>query len=815
MLNLKQIPEVLKNRYDLLQTAKLYIVSVRAVLCFILCTASIGSTLAQSSVFESINQDFSLHRNKALQEKLFLHIDRPAYACGETIWFKVYNLDGTLHKPLGISKVAYVEVLDVSQSPVLQAKVALKEGTGSGSFVLPVTLSSGNYTVRAYTNWMKNFSPELFFEQPITIINTFQKLTASPAPEAPAYAVQFFPEGGNMVAGVANKVAFKAVDQDTGKGIDFTGELFDQQGIKIATFKPHKFGLGNLIFTPAKGAKYTARLKLPNNQIIEKSLPDVYERGYTLHLEDTGTDRLKLIVNQVGQQEEQVYLLGHTRQMVAIAEAATVNNGSASFLVDKRALAEGITHFTVFNSQKKPVCERLYFKLPAQEFQLDVEADKQVYNTREKVMLNLTTKDSAAPANLSLAVYKMDSLQGAAANTIQSYLWLTSDLKGTIENAGYYFSEGRSDFEAMDNLMLTHGWSRFKWEEILNKETAKYKFLPEYNGHLITGKVTDKTTGAPASGIVTFLASPGKHIRFYNSESNAEGLVRYEVKDFYGDRDVVVQSEFSKDSTYHFEVFNPFSDKYTSRKLPDFYLSETLKQDITSRHVQAQVQHAYFSSYNNRFRSAGVDSTAIYGQASEKYLLDDYKRFKVMEEVMREYVPGVQVRKRNGSFHFMVFDRPYKSIFQENPMVLLDGIPVFDIDKIMAFDPLKVKELGVVTSRFFNGPMVYKGVVSYTTYSGDLAGFELHPNTLMQAYEGLQQQREFYAPSYETEEQKQSRLADFRNLLYWSPEIKTTATGRDKLEFYTSDLLGKYLIVIQGISANGVACYKSLTLDVK
>ncbi|GAB3197475.1 hypothetical protein ABID22_003412 [Pontibacter aydingkolensis] len=795
--------------------AKAYL---QAILCFILCIGSAGQATAQTDAFKSIEQNFDLHRKNTLQEKMFLHLDRPVYACGETMWFKLYNVDATLHQLLDISKIAYIEVLDVAQKPVLQTKFALKGGTGNGSFAIPATLNSGNYTVRAYTNLMKNYGPELFFEQPVTIVNTFKSLDQEAAPKPTTYAIQFFPEGGNMVAGVTNTVAFKTVDQTTGKGVDFSGELHDQHGNKVAAFKPYKFGAGHFTFVPAQGEKYTATLKLADNRSVVQPLPKVYDQGYALHLEHTGNGQIKITVNQPGKQAEQLYLLGHTRRMIAVSEAATLNQGAAVFLVDEKVLADGITHFTVFNAQKQPICERLYFKRPSQPLQFEIKADKQQYGTREKINLEIVGKTKTgdvAPAFLSMAVYQLDSLQTGLTNNIESYLRLTSDLKGEIENPDYYFTGvGAADTQAMDNLMLTHGWSRFKWEDILDKEPVAYQYVPEYNGHLINGKVTHVSNGAPAPGITTYLSSPGKHIRLQNGVSDANGLVRFELKDFFGQKDIIVQSNFAKDSTYHFEIFNPFSDKYSTNTLPAFGLSEKLHQDVTLRHVQTQVQHAYFGNYHNRFRPAGIDSTAFYGLPSDQYLLDDYKRFKVMEEVMREYVPGVHVRKRRGKFHFMVLDRPNKSIFQDNPMVLLDGVPVFDIDKIMAFDPLKVNKLDVTTSRFFNGPLVFDGLVSYTTYQGDLAGFELDPRSLLQSYEGLQREREFYAPTYETEEQKRSRLADFRNLLYWAPNVNTTAKGKAGLQFYTSDIAGKYIIILQGISKKGIPIYSTHTFEV-
>lgn len=789
-------------------------IGLAALLSLVLGTG--GEVVAQKSKFENIVQDFDTHRKGGLQEKLYLHVDRPVYACGETMWFKIYNVDGTLHHPLNISKVAYVEVLDAEQSPVLQAKVSMSDGAGKGSFELPASLSSGNYTVRAYTSWMKNFSPDFYFEQPVSIINTFKSIEPGQKPAAVGYGLQFFPEGGSLVAGAPSKVAFEAVNKASGKGASFSAVLLDEKGDSITSFKPHKFGIGHFIFTPEAGKKYKALLTMADGKRLEQALPEVLARGYAMQVEEAADNSLRVTVRQTVEQGQQVYLLGHARQIITVTEVATLQQGVASFLIDKTELADGITHFTVFNEQQQPVCERLFFKHPEQSLRLRVKANKQQFITREKVVLALEAQsvDAAADANLSMAVYRLDSLQQEPTASIESYLWLASDLKGSVEHPAYYFSEsGKKDLVAMDNLMLTHGWSRFNWEDVTGKASVARTFLPEYNGHWLTGKVTHKANGTPAPGIVTYLASPGKEIRFYNSKSDTAGLVRYELKNFHGARDIVLQSDFSKDSTYHFEIFNPFSEKFSTRRLPAFRVGEALQHEITLRHVNTQVQHAYQGGY--KVKLPHTDAAAFYGQASESYLLDDYKRFKVMEEVMREYVPGVQVRRRGSNFRFMVFDRPNKTIFQDNPMVLVDGVPVFSIDKVMAFDPLKVKKLDVITSRFFHGPLTYSGVVSYQTYTNDLAGFEVDARALMQNYEGLQLQREFYAPAYDNLELRKSRLADFRNLLHWSPELRTVVGEETKQQFYTSDQTGTYIVVVQGMTATGKAGSQVLTIEVK
>jgi hypothetical protein len=227
------------------------------------------------------------------------------------------------------------------------------------------------------------------------------------------------------------------------------------------------------------------------------------------------------------------------------------------------------------------------------------------------------------------------------------------------------------------------------------------------------------------------------------------------------------------------------------------------------------VQEAYYDKYQRLIQLPVVDSLPFYGTPDEKYLLDDFTRFKVMEEVMREYVPGVMVRIRKDGFHFLTADRNNKAFFQNNPMVLLDGVPVFNLNKLMAFDPLKIQKLEVVTNRYFQGPQIYEGLVSYTTYNGDLAGFPVDARALLQEYEGLQIPREFYTPVYDTPQQQQSRLPDLRNLLYWAPEIKIRQDGRHQAQFYTSDQEGDYLVVIQGLNPDGQAGSVMIPLAIK
>ncbi|WP_315820033.1 hypothetical protein [Paraflavitalea speifideaquila] len=142
-----------------------------------------------------INTRFNEYREKAIPEKVYVHTDKGFYLAGEILWFKLYYVDGTSNKPFDLSKVAYVELLDKDNRPVMQGKVAIIKGFGNGSFYLPASINAGNYILRAYTNWMKNFGPDCFFEQQVRIVNTLKPLPLVKPDSSSMYAVRFFPEG--------------------------------------------------------------------------------------------------------------------------------------------------------------------------------------------------------------------------------------------------------------------------------------------------------------------------------------------------------------------------------------------------------------------------------------------------------------------------------------------------------------------------------------------------------------------------------------------------------------------------------------------
>ena len=187
-----------------------------------------------------------------------------------------------------------------------------------------------------------------------------------------------------------------------------------------------------------------------------------------------------------------------------------------------------------------------------------------------------------------------------------------------------------------------------------------------------------------------------------------------------------------------------------------------------------------------------------------------------MEEVLREYVQEVAVIKQNNKLRLESGRRdPAGILYRYEPLVMVDGVPLFDDpNKVFAYDPLKVKELQIMNRRYFLGASVFEGILNFKTYSGRPEGFISDPTATVLDYEGVQSQREFFAPVYESQAQVNSRMPDFRNLLHWAPVVSSNQSGKVQISFYTSDLAGKYMVVIEGITSEGRAGTTTFFFDV-
>lgn len=776
-------------------------------------SAAMHSTAFAQSGLDDLTAAFKAYRANHYSEKMYLRTDRGLYLTGETVWFKIYCTDGTTHKPSGLSKIAYVELIKDSLESVIKEVIPLHNGAGSGSFYLPTTLKSGNYTLRAYTRWMRNFDEAFFFHRTITVINPFRRLGLTRHKKAILSDLAFYPEGGNLLVGQKGMVAFKGTDQ-YGKGMVFKGWLTDHEGNKVLEFRPLHAGIGTFTFTPVRNASYIAHVTGPDSIQRDFILPDARSQGLTLHVE-SGENQIRIEITASPEAGKTAKLFVHTRNRIQAFSELDMSRGSAVFTLDKAKLNPGITHITIFDARGNPACERLVFIRPGELMNIQITPEKGTYKTRENVRLRINTVLSGIPAGreLSVSVFRYDKLYPDDGNNMVNYLYLNSEVKGRIEDPGYYFGDTREATSAVDHLMLTHGWRRFNWDEILRARSKAPRVIPEYRNMIISGTLTDKATGHPVNDTLVYLSSPGKFLQTYVSKTDSTGKVYFELRNLFGNRQILLQTQYKPADGYTLHLDPVFSNTPIRFPPAEAEINPEWESLIRQLSISMQVKNAYIENLPKQSATL-PDTSLFYGEPDERYYLDDFTRFPVMEEVMREYVHGVLVRRHRGHFQFKVIDPENDNIFSKSPFILLDGVPVFQTDMIMEYDPKKVERIDVLTRKYILGEKVSHGIVSYTTYEGNLAGFDISDADLVMFIDGLQSKRTFYSPHYDSPGTLVSRIPDYRNLLYWNPDLTIDRNGISLVEFFSSDEPGTYKIVVEGITPEGIPGYAETFIEI-
>ena len=572
--------------------------------------------------------------------------------------------------------------------------------------------------------------------------------------------------------------------------------------------------MGSFSFIPLKGLSYKL-VTAEGNAAAE--IKDIQEGGYVLSLNNEDENHWYFTVQGNDKSRyEDVYLFGFTRQMIKAVKKNNLINGRAEFVFNKKDLGDGISVITLFDAYSRPLCERLVFKMPADTLNISI-ASENIYRQRSRVSMDIKVNEGlniSGNAHLSASVFMTDALQDAGHAHILSYLMLSSELKGFIEEPDYYFTPGIQPKADLENLLLTHGWRRYRWDAILSRQKPAFSFFPDYEGHLLELQLTNKFSGLKPDNISATLSIPQKRYQFAASPPSVNGKVYFNLKDFYGLNETVIRIHPGTADSFFIEPVNPFSASF----LPQHSRFDIQEKDTAclSIHITgAQVQNAFHAKEMNVYNASFIsDTLPFFGKADKTYLLDNYTRFKTIEEILREYVTEVRVRKEDKGFYMRVQDQN-GYFFKNDPLVLYDGIPVYDLDNFMQTDPLGMEKLEVLAGKNFYGGQINEGIVSFSSYDGNNAGYELNKDAFVFDYEGLQFQREFFSPVYETQDAVKSRMPDQRLTLYWNAGITTDKNGEAALDFYTSDVPGKYIAVFEGLSGNGAAGTGIFPFEVK
>ena len=433
---------------------------------------------------------FSAQIERYPQEKLHLHTDKDSYIAGDTIWLRAHCADAATHRPIAASRYVYVELRDDRGSLVRRIKLLSRDSVYSGYLPTQSLERFGDYSLTAYTLYMRNQGPDYFFKKPLTIwpyqeSRRTQRNTS--VRKVSDFDVSFFPEGGYLIDGYDCCVAFKALGDDGGS-VEVAGVVKNDREEVVDTLRTLHGGMGCLRFTAHTGERYYAECTMAGGKTERFDLPASNNLACVLRVLQTERD-FTVMVQSGRPLPKGLRLLVHCRGNLCYFREWNDDLPSLIFKRDK--LPGGVLQILLLDKAGNALSERLVFNRGEELATTDVQIGGTL-EQRTKVTLAVTATDpdgGPAAGDFSIAVTDRAAVPSATSGSIYSTLLLTSELRGTIETPDWYF-EGRdaARVAALDALLLTQGWRRYDVPAAVRGEYATPAYPLEV-GQEIAGRI--------------------------------------------------------------------------------------------------------------------------------------------------------------------------------------------------------------------------------------------------------------------------------------------------------------------------------------
>ncbi|HIB46701.1 MAG TPA: hypothetical protein EYN07_00070 [Flavobacteriaceae bacterium] len=662
-------------------------------------------------------------------------------------------------------------------------------------------------------------------------------------------SLQFFPEGGSLVAGLQSVVGFKYLDY-RGKGAQIQGTIEDGNNTKVARFKSNALGMGKVTITPEAEQTYYAILTTASGNTFKYELPKAKKTGQVLSLINQGSKRELRIWNKVKNRDSLFIKLFH-RGKNLFGVKARFKNGMFSYKFQQENLPHGVIGLTVFDKNYRPVAERHFFnELKEEELDIILETDKNFYFARDSVQVSIATRQKGRFGPASVSVMAIDSSYFYGTNldrsTIVSYFLLQSDIKGTVENPSYYFKNTKNLTE-LDYLMLTQGWTNYKYIE-----KKKPKFYNAEKGLEIKGTVSkiDKKEVGKKNGYELDALLMGEPMNAYKIETDSTGYFRLLIGDSHGlGRKFVIQPTDSSnkigDLKINIQEYEVPEIAYELEKV--IVPADSIVEERMIQKIDEDIKSDPFL-YSNTI-------------ALNEVVVSDYKLTPERAEMVELHgMPDVVIDNKelvnkqknwtNNLYRWLLFNYPNEIKVErlqnglgfeiayvhgaEWTYVVIDGIPVHERDyHLIGNIPVRaVKSAEIIrntgtANKYYRQvfdcaptcpPPPFPAILAIYTYSGKgLYGAFPKSNTTNLIYATAPQYspiREYYVPDYHEPEKIDWTVPDRRTLLHWKPNIFTNSEGLAKTTFFNGDLTGIMVIICEGITSNGKVGYSELFYEV-
>ncbi len=755
-------------------------------------------------------------------EKTYLHFDRNNYIAGETAWFKAYLYSD--YQPDTISTSLYVELVNDTGAVMLRSILPVLLGTANGYLELADSLATGSYLIRVYSPTMLN-QPADFIGKQFLFIYGKKNKDAIQQVKQKITRLEFFPEGGNLVNGFLNTVAFKTTNEN-GLPVNTKAALFNEKNEVLANFSSLHDGMGMFELTPATNEKYyvlvegdatATRYYLPEQTgkgIALMVIP--HPQGYFFEIKQRKDDPAF----------QAAYMIGQMQHHVVFKQDFKTFKEETQGIINTQNLHSGILQITFFNKDDQPLAERLCF-VNNKEFILQGEllADTINFSVKARNRFSIQLKDTIQ-GSFSVSITDPDyNLLPEREENIFSSLLLTSDLKGHIHNPAYYFSgDDEAIKTALDLVMMTNGWRRFKWTELPQKITPTNRYK---DGSFITlaGKATLRDTKKPFAEkpLLMMLMAADSSRSMQMTSTDRLGNFRLDSILLFGKSRILFSDIRGKKSQF-IDVSMDGDSLSRSFLLPKAVLP--FRRDFFAT---GNSQQKMDIDYDAIQKAAGIMMEAVIVKAKKKKSLlqeldekytngqfsgdankvidlvnsDDAMAYNNIFDYLQTRVNGLQIEVNGFDYEVYYRQQASMSSLGNFPMVLyLDEIETDAafISTIPANQVAMVKLYSSFAAATGNAP---GGVLSiYTKKGSDMSDVMQHAADMVK-YNGYSVTKEFYAPDYTVDKAAEGQ-ADTRITLGWRPNILiNNHNPKIPVSFYNNDRTKRFKIVVEGMTLDG------------
>jgi hypothetical protein len=337
----------------------------------------------------------------------------------------------------------------------------------------------------------------------------------------------------------------------------------------------------------------------------------------------------------------------------------------------------------------------------------------------------------------------------------------------------------------------------------LNPDTPasfQFNFLPDRNGTAISGTVLEKNSRTPAPAIPVHFSILGENPAYFATVSDQRGRFLTNIPPRLDNQEMFVIPEPQADQSLEVRIENDFSPDLLPFHPESFSLQQDEKR-LASRlslHMQLQMAFMAEAEIDSAMTSKPSKNTPFYGLPGISVKIDEFIKLPNMEEVIENLVPRTYVRRRRGSPYFMIdSENPMISMF--HPLILIDHIPVFDMEVVLAIPPSKIDYIEVIPEVYVRGGMKYGGIISITSRQGDLAGIKLSEGSYFFDYATLRPPPVPQGPRYKGP----GTIPDTRNTLFWNDHMALDQDTTSRISFLAASVPGTYLILFRGVSSDG------------